>query len=65
MIQTLAAHLSGLDEDLEVRGHFALSGKIGKTQRSERIVLLLFGHLLSDIEFHEGLWVMGYGLRVF
>jgi hypothetical protein len=43
-------HFSGFDEDLEVRGYFTLSRKIRETQRAEGIVLLFFGHPLTDIK---------------
>ena len=64
MIQALATHFGSLDEDLEVRGHLALTGEVGEAQRAQGVVLLFFGALLSYIKFHKGLWVMGYGLRV-
>ena len=53
MVETLPALFGGLDEDLEVRGHLTLSGKVGKAQRAKGVVLFLLGHLLSNIKFHN------------
>ena len=50
MVQTLPALFGGLDEDLKVRGHFALTGKVGKAQRAKGVILFLLGHLLSNIK---------------
>ena len=50
MVEALAAKLGSLDEDLKVADDLRLSGKVGKTQRAQGIVLLLLTHLLADIK---------------
>ncbi len=57
MIQALAAQLSGLDEDTQIAHDLGLTGKVGKAQRAQGVILLLFVHLLAYIEFTHALLV--------
>ena len=62
VVKRLAAELSGLHEDLEVGGHLALTGKVGKAQRTQGVVLLTFGLSISNVKFcHNNLssWTSG------
>ena len=54
MVEALATQLGCLDKDTKVAHHLALACKVGKTKRTQGVVLLLLGHLLAYIKLAHG-----------